>query len=99
MGGLKHTCNVCQACGEWGPCWQFYGSILIEEECLPLLKTCSDLCRQKIDDPARWILKLWAKSGAHPSKSVLKTFRTYPDECRPFLGRGSRIYRKVDRFF
>jgi len=81
----KHTCNVCQGCGPWGPGWQFYGSILIEEEGLPLLKTCSDKCRAEVDDPARWILLLWKKTGAQPSKAVLKTFKRFPKECEVFL--------------
>ena len=68
----KYTCNVCQGCGPWGPGWQFYGSILIEEEGLPLLKTCSDACRSKIDDPDQWLRLLWLKMGVTPSKQVLK---------------------------
>ena len=81
---MKHTCNVCQKCSDWGPGWEHYGSILIEDG-LPLLKTCSDQCRAKIDDPNRWLLLLWAKSGARPSRKILKTFKQYPKECEPFL--------------
>lgn len=84
---MKHTCNVCQGCGSWGPGWEFYGSILIEEEGLPLLKTCSDKCRAKIDDPDRWLLLLWAKMGARPRQVILKAFKRYPAECKPFLTR------------
>lgn len=84
---MKHTCNVCQSCGEWDSRWQYYGSILIAEEGLPLLKTCSDKCRAKIDDPASWLLRLWLKVDARPSKSILKTFRTYPKEIKAFRER------------
>jgi hypothetical protein len=79
---VKHTCNVCQACGPWDSGWQHYGSILIEEEGLPLLKTCSDKCRARIDDPANWLLRLWIKMGVKPSKQVLKTFRRFPEEIK-----------------
>ena len=75
----KYTCNVCQGCGPWGPGWQFYGSILMEEEGLPLLKTCSDACRSKIDDPDQWLRLLWLKMGVTPSKQVLKHFRKLPE--------------------
>jgi hypothetical protein len=80
----KHTCNVCQACAEWGSGWQHYGSILIEEEGLPVLKTCSDKCRAKIDNPAIWLLRLWLKVGARPNKAVLKVFKRFPKEIEAF---------------
>lgn len=76
----KHTCNVCRGCATWGSGWQSYGSYLIEEEGLPLLKTCSDKCRAQIDDPARWLLLLWIKTGARPNRKIVKTFLRFPAE-------------------
>ena len=74
----KHTCNVCQSCGAWGPGWEQYGSILIEEEGLPVLKTCSDKCRAEIDDPAKWLWLLWKKIGVEPRRVIAKQFKRFP---------------------
>lgn len=74
----KHTCNVCLKCEPWGAGWQFYGSLLIEEEGLPLLKTCSDKCRAQIDDPASWLLQLWEKMKVKPRAAILKTMKRLP---------------------
>jgi hypothetical protein len=84
----KHVCNVCQSCGEWGSGWQSYGSALIEDEGLPVLKTCSEKCRAKIDDPAGWLLRLWIKMNIRPSTKVLKTFRRFPKEIQELGARG-----------
>ena len=79
---MKHTCNVCQKCAEWDSGWEWYGSIAMEEDGLPVLKTCSEKCRSEVDDPARWLLLLWGKVGAKPSKKILKNFRKLPEEAK-----------------
>ncbi len=81
----SHRCYVCKTKGKWTKDWQNWGSILIEEEGLPVLMTCSQKCRDKIKNPAIELLKHWNSLGARPSKAVLKTFKQYPEECKPFM--------------
>lgn len=41
-----HQCCVCGQCGEWGPQWSWYGSVM-DEDAGTVAKFCSPECRKK----------------------------------------------------
>ena len=41
----QHRCDVCRRTGAWEDGWQWFSSILIEENCGHYLTTCSEYCR------------------------------------------------------
>ena len=44
----NHICDICGKSGKWSPSWNWFGSLLDEEDGV-VLKTCATECRQKVD--------------------------------------------------
>jgi hypothetical protein len=44
-----YTCDVCASSGPWGPGWQSYSSVNIEERCGCRVITCSRACRESTE--------------------------------------------------
>lgn len=63
-----HRCDICGKQGEWSEgTWARWGSLLMEEDGLPLLITCSDLCRTAVlfmGGPERVLGAIWDARGA-----------------------------------
>jgi hypothetical protein len=56
----KHKCTVCGMRSDWNDSWQWYGAI--DDDGMPIIKTCSDKCRSEISDPERLLLKIRRES-------------------------------------
>jgi len=43
---MIHQCSICGVNQEWNDNWSWYGSIKDMENGLPIVKTCSEECRE-----------------------------------------------------
>lgn len=59
---MIHECSICHKKEEWNKNWMSWGSLLMEDDGLPLLLTCSDLCRKAVEllgGPHRALGAIW----------------------------------------
>ena len=65
----ERECSICHKREEWSSLphkWAWWGSILMQEDGLPLLFTCSDLCRRAVDilgGPEATLAMIWKIRG------------------------------------
>lgn len=58
-----HICAVCHVRGIWGETWRWWGSVVEGEEGVPVLKTCSDACRARLEPIADRVYPRGAPAG------------------------------------
>ncbi len=65
-GVRLHKCSVCGKEERWSDQWSYYGSIEMEDDGAPLLKTCSSACRDRVPDPEQMLADIWATLKYEP---------------------------------
>lgn len=86
--GRFHSCYICGTVALWGPEWQSYGSILMEENWGILLKLCSDACRAKLKEFGGAEAVFEAECGAHGLTSKGKRLKEkHESRIRPQVRR------------
>lgn len=45
-GRVSHTCSICGKIEPWSESWSWFGSYKELEDGKPILKFCSDVCKQ-----------------------------------------------------
>lgn len=78
---MIHECSICHKKEEWHDGWSWWGSLLMEDDGLPILKVCSEQCRAAVDllGGAEAVLgAIWDAKGS----VVLRNRRHYKDILR-----------------
>lgn len=77
LGGAMriHECVNCAKISIWSEGWQWWGSELMVDQGLPLVKTCSDECRKAIGDPRTVLATLWKATGYMVPSKITKSMR------------------------
>lgn len=73
----KHWCSVCgQSADEWGEPWVWYGNWIDYEECEPIIKLCSEVCREKAKEIG--LIPIWARIIDDDDNAALRVINEEP---------------------